>query len=143
VDRSLADTIRRGLKEELGILAHSVSSIRCFALATDWTYSDLAPITVVRSSSPFNDLEKFGTAADLGEFEIEPKERMQYHWMSADPATILRAIFLDEYEPRAGWAGRWHVSSKLRLFALLCSMVLEGETSWTEVAGTMNAMGKR
>jgi hypothetical protein len=132
-DRSVGETVLRGLNEELGIDPSSIGSVRCYALATDWIYSDLVPIVVARCRLPSTGLQYF-QGLDSGEFEPNPRTRIQFHWIPVTVEGLVSLLTSPEYEPRPGWRGKWHTSAKLRLFATFCSMVEKGETSWEVVA---------
>lgn len=136
IDDSVGGTVLRSLKEELGIDQSAISSVRCYALATDWVYSEVAMIVVARSRFPSTDLEPF-RGLDSSEFQTNPRTRIQFHWMPLTVDALLAAFNETAYEPKPGWRGKWHTSAKLRFFAALCSMVQEGETSWEEVAGQL------
>lgn len=135
-DSDVADTMRRGLKEELGIVLSqsAIDNARCYALATDWRYSDVALICVVQSelcAAELADLE----GKDLVEFTREASG-IQSSFIPLSAEAIISKFFEKTYVPsnRPDWEGVWHSSAKLRLFAALAWMVQQSKTSWEQIA---------
>jgi len=131
VDESPKATCLRGLEEELRIPKKWISSIRFHAFCTDWEYSDVAVIGTVLLNVDSNQVSATFGGEDVGEFQLDPKIRIQYCWTPARVDNIAKLLNSSGYGEER-FSGIWHASAKLRLFSLMASMVRCGLATWTE-----------
>lgn len=132
VDESPKAACLRGLDEELRIPREWVTSIRFYAFCTDWRYSDVDIIGVVFLNVKSSEVNaKFG-GEDVGEFQVDPKRWIQYNWTPARVDNIARLLGSLKFGNSPELRGDWHVSAKLRLFAVMAAMVQRKWATWAE-----------
>jgi hypothetical protein len=145
IDSTPRCTCERGLSEELGIPREWIEDLRFYAFATDWFFSDAAVIGSVLLNVPacrvFGEIREHNSAPidgyaeafrDTGEFEADPHLRIQYRWTPARVDNVVKLLLSSNYGNTAENTAGWHPTAKLRLFAVMASMVRWRWATWSD-----------